>query len=105
MLQDLKDQEIQRKQETEALTLKRLTIFSLLKRDMNQTTMMVQVAIARVVAAVEATITTNLLHLLARFNQAVVEVEALLQAAEVEITLIKVTKEVATIESDIYMSA
>ena len=102
MLQDLKDREILKMEEKEALTLRKSTISSLLKSDMNQSLAMARVAIGRVVAVV-AIIITSRLPLLVRFSQAVVEVEAHPQAAEVEITRIKVIKEVATTESDICM--
>ena len=102
MLQDLKDREILKMEEKEALTLRKSTISSLLKSDMNQSLAMARVAIGRVVAVV-AIIITSRLPLLVRFSQAVVEVEAHPQAAEVEITRIKVIKEAATIESDICM--
>ena len=102
MLQDLKDREILKMEEKEALTLRKSTISSLLKSDMNQSLAMARVAIGRVVAVV-AIIITSRLHLLVRFSQAVVEVEAHPQAAEVEITRIKVIKEAATTESDICM--
>ena len=102
MLQDLKDREILKMEEKEALTLRKSTISSLLKSDMNQSLAMARVAIGRVVAVV-AIIITSRLPLLVRFSQAVVEVGAHPQAAEVEITRIKVIKEAATIESDICM--
>ena len=102
MLQDLKDQEILKMEEKEALTLKKSTISSLLKSDMNQSLAMARVAIGRVVAVV-AIIITSRLPLLVKFSQAVAEVEAHPQAAEVEITRIKVIKEAATTESDICM--
>jgi hypothetical protein len=102
MLQDLKDREILKMEEKEALTLRKSTISSLLKSDMNQSLAMARVGIGRV-AAVVAIIITSRLPLLVRFSQAVAEVEAHPQAAEVEITRIKVIKEAATTESDICM--
>jgi hypothetical protein len=102
MLQDSKDREILKMEEKEAPTLRRLTISNLLRNDMNQSLTMVRVAIVRVVAAAAITITSRL-PLLVRSSQAAVEVAAHPQAAEVEITRIKVIKEAATTESDLCM--
>ena len=102
MQQDSKDPEILKMEEKEAPILRRSTISSLLRNDMNRSLTMVRVAIVRVVAAEVITITSRL-PLLVRSSQAAVEVAARPQAAEVEITRIKVIKEVATTESDLCM--
>lgn len=102
MLQDSKDREILKMAEKEAPTLRRSTIFSLLRNDMKLSLTMVRVAIVRVEAAAVITITSRL-RLLVRSSQAAVEVAARPQAAEVEITRIKVIKEAAITESDLCM--
>jgi hypothetical protein len=102
MLQDSKDREILKMEEKEARTLRRSTISSLLRNDMNRSLTMVRVVIVRVAAAAVITI-TSLLPLLVRSSQAAVVVAAHPQAAEVEITRIKVIKEAATTESDLCM--
>jgi hypothetical protein len=102
MQQDSKDREILKMEEKEAPTLRRSTISSLLRKDMNQSLTMVRVVIVRVAAAAVITITSRL-PLLVRSSQAAVEVAAHPQAAEVEITRIKVIKEAATTESDLCM--
>ena len=102
MLQDLKDQEILKMEEKEALTLRKSTISSLLKSYMDQFLTMARVAIGRVMKAF-AIVNTSCLPLNVRFNQAVVEVGAHPQTAEVKLTSIKVIKEAVTLESDICM--
>jgi hypothetical protein len=102
MLQDSKDREILKMEEKEAQTLRRSTISSLLRNDMNRSLTMDRVAIVRVVAAAVITITSRL-PLLVRSSQAAVEGAAHPLAAEVEITRIKVIKEAATTESDLCM--
>ena len=86
MLQDLKDREILKMEEKEALTLRKSTISSLLKSDMNQSLAMARVAIGRVVAVV-AIIITSRLHLLVRFRAQSKKATAMATFSDIEIPI------------------